>query len=180
MLGGTSLLSKFWTRPPSLPLSGNTTHCKVEQALLFVCAHVFWFVFCCCFFGWTKKQNTQHKRKLREEIKSSFFSRNCQLISNSTICKAHSTWHYEYTCRKRAYGHSVIYIYLFIHLFIDLFIYLSQKLKHIFTHIYIYVRVCKVTLHVTCDVKTSLKIRKRLCAKKSKQSIHIKENGLHN
>ena len=39
---------------------------------------------------------------------------------------------------------------------------------------------CKVTLHVTCDVKPSLKIRKRHCAKKSKHSIHIKENGLHN
>ena len=141
MLGGTSLLSKFWTRPPSLPLSGNTTHCKVEQALLFVCAHVFWFVFCCCFFGWTKKQNTQHKRKLREEIKSSFFSRNCQLIPTPQYAKhiAHGTM-----STRAANAHTgtalyiYIYLYLFIHLFIDLFIYLSQKLKHIFTHIYMY------------------------------------------
>ena len=36
MLGGTSLLSKFWDDPPSLPLSENATRCKLNK-----CCHLY-------------------------------------------------------------------------------------------------------------------------------------------
>ena len=116
-----------------------------------------------------KKQNTQHKRKLREEIKSSFFSRNSQLISNSTMYKTHSTWHCEHTYRKRAYWHSDAYI--------------AKTKSHIYTCIvYIYIYMCARVQSNTprhMMLKTSLKIR-NVSAPKIERSIHIKENGLHN
>jgi hypothetical protein len=55
-----SFVKNFGTHPPSLPLSGKATHCKIEQVLTFVCAHVFWFVFGCRFFGLTKKTKHTH------------------------------------------------------------------------------------------------------------------------
>ena len=77
VLGGTSLLSKFWDNPPSLPLSENATRCKLNN-----CCHL--YVLMCLSFCLVvvslvcPKTKRKQKRKLREEIKSSFFSRNSQ------------------------------------------------------------------------------------------------------
>ena len=51
----------------------------------------FGFVFCVNLVFQTKvKKATKHKPKLREEIKSSFFARISQLISNSTTKHTHT------------------------------------------------------------------------------------------
>ena len=71
-VGGTSLLSKFWGHPPSLPLIGNvTTQYKL------ICACVVRFVFVVVLFK-NENKTLKHKPRLREEIKSSFFSRSSQ------------------------------------------------------------------------------------------------------
>ena len=56
------------------------------------CVCVLGFVFCVDLFFQTKGQTktTKHKPKLREEIKSSFFARISQLISNSTTKHTHT------------------------------------------------------------------------------------------
>ena len=105
-----SFVKNFGTQPPSLPLSGKATHCKIEPSVdICMCSCVLVCVWL-SFLWFDQKTKHTHKRRLREEIKSSFFSRNSQLISNSTMCKTHSTRYYEHTYRKRAYGHSVVYV----------------------------------------------------------------------
>ena len=44
-----------------------------------------------------KKRKAKHKTKLREEIKSSFFSRSSQLISNSAKQHTHTHSHSKYS-----------------------------------------------------------------------------------
>ena len=80
VLGGTSLLSKFWTSPTHPTLERKCVRFRNSQVVFLVFVCLVLSLFCC-----HDKKTKNAKPKLHEEIKSSFFSRNSQHISNSTL-----------------------------------------------------------------------------------------------